>query len=113
MRVHRLRTVLLTLSVTALFAGGLVATAPFAHADDRLDQTITFGELADKTLAESPIAVDASASPEPPVTFSSPPPTICPVLAAPVPLVAAGTSPVQADQDGDEIYSPAPPVQQS
>jgi hypothetical protein len=78
-------------------------------------QTIDFGALADKTTADSPVAVGASASSGLPVSFTTTTPAVCTVTAAgtAVTLVAAGLCMVKADQAGDSRYTPAPSVSQS
>jgi thermitase len=81
-----------------------------------LNQTITFGTLANKTLLQSPFTVSATASSALPVTFSVTTPAVCSsggTNGATIALLAAGTCTVRADQAGNASYNPAPSVSQS
>src|SRR5205814_4372311 len=76
-------------------------------------QTITFGPLASKTLAQSPVTVSAKASSGLPVTFTTTTPAVCTssgANGATIKLVTAGTCTVVASQAGNSTYNPAPPV---
>ena len=76
-------------------------------------QSITFGSLANSTLAQSPVAVFATASSGLPVSFSSLTASVCSVAGSSVSLLATGTCTIQADQAGNVNFDPAAPVQQS
>ena len=76
------------------------------------NQTITFGGLANKTLAQSPVTVAATPGASGnPVTFSTTTPSVCTsggTNGSEITLLIAGTCTVQADQAGDAVYNPAP-----
>jgi len=79
-------------------------------------QTVTFGVLAARTLAQSPVTVAATASSGLAVSFSSLTPAVCTsggLQGATITLVAVGTCTVQADQAGNATFNPAPSVPQS
>jgi hypothetical protein len=81
-----------------------------------LNQTITFGTLANKTLLQSPVTVSATASSHLPVTFSVTTPAVCSsggTNGATIALLAPGTCTVRADQAGNGSYNPAPSVSRS
>ena len=81
-----------------------------------VNQTITFGTLANKTLLQSPVTVSATASSRLPVTFSVTTPAVCSsggTNGATIALLAAGTCTVRADQAGNASYNPAPSVSRS
>ena len=82
----------------------------------RAPQTISFGALTDRPALQSPVTVTATASSLLPVTFTTSTPTVCTATGAggaTIVLVSAGTCTVQADQVGNSIYAPAPPIAQS
>jgi hypothetical protein len=79
-------------------------------------QNITFGELANKTLAQSPVSVSATASSGLTVTFSTTTPTVCIAggnNGASISLLKAGKCTVVASQAGNATYNPASAVSQS
>ncbi len=79
-------------------------------------QTLTFGALADETLADSPLVVNATASSRLAVSFTTTTPSVCTsggTDGATITLATAGTCTVQASQAGDATYRPAPAVDQS
>ena len=76
-------------------------------------QSITFAKPADKTLADSPVTLTATASSNLPVSYSSSTPTVCTVSGATVTLVKIGLCTITASQTGDATYKAAPPVTQS
>ncbi|MEP4533418.1 MAG: T9SS type A sorting domain-containing protein [Cyclobacteriaceae bacterium] len=78
----------------------------------KLDQTIIFGELGDKTFGDTPFTLTASSSSDLPVNFE--------VIEGPisitdetVTITGAGMAEIRATQSGDESYSPALSVTQS
>ena len=82
----------------------------------KADQTITFGALPDKTLAQSPVTVTATATSGLAVTFTSTTTVGLHRRAAPTArrhLGRAGTCTIQADQAGNGTYNAAPPVARS
>ena len=74
------------------------------------NQTITFGALAAQTLADSPVAVGATASSGLAVSFSSNSLPVCTVLGTSVTLLTTGTCSISADQAGDADWNAAPQV---
>ncbi len=78
-----------------------------------MDQTITFGSLADKTYGDADFDVSATASSGLPVSFSSNTTSVCTVAGSTVSIVAAGDCTIQADQAGNSTYNPAPSVTQT
>ncbi len=78
----------------------------------KLDQTISFGALADKRPDQFPVTVAATASSGLPVTFTSATPAVCTVAGTTVSYVANGTCTIRADQAGNATYNAAPQVTQ-
>jgi hypothetical protein len=76
-----------------------------------VDQTITFGPLADKILGEPPFAVAATASSALPVMFTAS--GACSVSGATVTLTGTGICTITAAQAGNGSFNPAPDVSQS
>lgn len=76
-------------------------------------QSITFAKPADKTLADSPVTLTATASSNLPVSYSSSTPEVCTVSGATVTLIKIGLCTITASQIGDATYKAAPPVTQS
>jgi hypothetical protein len=90
------------------------ATVPVSAA--RKSQTITFAALSNKTLAQSPVTVSATASSGLAVSFTTTTPSVCTsggANGATITLVATGTCTVQASQAGNATYNPATPVSRS
>ena len=82
----------------------------------KASQTITFGALGNRTLAQSPFTVSATASSRLAVTFSTTTPAVCTAggaKGATIRLVAVGTCTVHADQAGNASNKPAPTVSRS
>ena len=82
---------------------------------EKLDQTISFSSLADKTFNDPSFDVSAiaSASSGLTVAFSSTTTGVCTVTGTTVTLVAAGTCTIAANQSGSGSYFAAPQVPQS
>ncbi len=81
---------------------------------NKLDQTISFGALADRSYGDADIAVTATASSGLPVVFSATPAEVCSVVSGgAVHVVGVGKCSVTASQVGDDNYNPAPDVAQS
>ena len=83
---------------------------------NKLSQTITFGPLANKTLADSPVTVSATASSGLAVTFTTSTPSVCSsggTNGATITLLKAGTCTVKASQVGNSIYNAATSVSQT
>jgi hypothetical protein len=81
----------------------------------KVDQTISFGELTDKYLDESPITINASASSGLTVVVTSLTPSVCAVGTNSniVTLAALGTCQLRASQGGDLFFNPASDVTRS
>ena len=79
----------------------------------KVNQTITFAAISNKTLAQSPLTVTPTASSGLTVTLSSTTPAVCTVSGFTITLVAAGTCTIAADQAGNTVYNPAPTVTRS
>jgi len=79
-------------------------------------QNITFGELANKKIAQSPFTVSANASSGLVVTFTTTTPAVCTAggaNGATITLLKAGKCTVVASQAGNATYNPASSVSQS
>jgi hypothetical protein len=74
------------------------------------NQTITFGALAAKTLAQSPVTVGATASSSLAVSFSSNSSSVCTVVGTSVTLLTAGTCSITAAQIGNADWNAASPT---
>ena len=82
----------------------------------KVDQTITFASLPDRTVIQPPFTVTATASSGLPVTFSATPTSVCTssgTNGATITLKATGTCTVQANQAGNATVNPAPAVSRS
>jgi hypothetical protein len=80
-----------------------------------VDQTITFAPLPNRTIAQSPITVSATASSGLPVRFTTTT-SVCASVGkngATIILITVGTCTVEADQRGNTTYNPAQAVRQS
>jgi hypothetical protein len=75
---------------------------------ERLDQTITFGPIADRTFGDPDFVVSATASSGLPVSFSAN--GACFLSGAIVRVTSAGSCTVTASQPGGLNFNPAPPV---
>jgi hypothetical protein len=79
----------------------------------KVNQTITFGALANKNYGDPPFTVNATASSGLAVTFSSLTTTVCTVSGSTVTIKTGGTCTIQAAQAGNASYNAAPNVSQS
>lgn len=104
-------------TVTASQAGNAVYNAapdkPLTFSVSKASQTITFGNVGPKTLAQSPVIVSASSSSTLPVTFTASPARVCSVSGTSLSLLRTGNCTVVAHQAGDAVYLAAPTVSQS
>ena len=78
----------------------------------KTDQSITFGSLSDRLLGESPFTVSAIASSGLPVSFTAATTEVCKVAENMVTLLKEGKCAIQASQEGNEKFNPAPLVEQ-
>ena len=82
----------------------------------KTNQTITFAALANRTGAQSPVTVAATASSGLPVTFTTTTPTVCTAggtNGTTITLVKTGTCTVVAAQAGNGTFNAAPSVTRS
>jgi len=79
----------------------------------KIDQTITFGALADKILGAADFNVSATVDSGLTVDFSSTTTSVCTVSANTVHLLTTGTCTIRASQAGNSKYNAAPNVDQS
>lgn len=76
----------------------------------KVSQTITFGTIANRTMAQSPFTVSATASSGLTVTFSTTTPLVCTssgTNGSSITLIATGACTVRASQSGNATYNPA------
>jgi hypothetical protein len=76
-------------------------------------QTITFGAVSPQTVGAGALAVNASASSNLPVSFTTTTDAVCKASGSAVSLVSAGSCTVTAHQPGDANYAPAADVTQT
>jgi hypothetical protein len=74
------------------------------------NQTITFGALAAKTLAQSPVTIGATASSGLTVSFASNSLSVCTVSGTSVALLSVGTCSITAAQTGNADWNAASPT---
>jgi hypothetical protein len=80
---------------------------------NRLNQTITFGPLADRPYTAPDFTISATASSGLPVSFSAGANGTCSVSGNTVHVIHYGTCTITASQPGNDDYNPAPDVPQS
>jgi len=100
--------------ITAIYGGNVNFSASTGSGNiviDKADQSITFGDLADRTYGDAPFAVSATASSGLPVSFSSS--GDCAVSTDTVTINKAGSCAITASQAGNENFHPAPPITQA
>ncbi len=104
-------------SITASQPGDstYAAATPVTHTFNvtQAAQTITFGPLSDLNIKATPPTLSATASSGLDVTFTSNSASVCTVSNKTITLGAAGVCSITASQDGNTIYSAAPPVTQT
>jgi Ethanolamine utilization protein EutJ (predicted chaperonin) len=76
-------------------------------------QTITFAPLPDKNRHDPAFTLSATASSGLPVTYESSDPSVASVTDNIVTIVSPGTATIIASQYGNNVYSPAPIIQQT
>ncbi len=88
-------------------------TISASFAVDPIDQTISFGPLADKVYGDADFSVNATSTSGLPVSFSTLS-SACSVTGGNViHLISNGSCTITASQAGDATYNPAPDVQQT
>src|SRR5437773_7810682 len=101
-------------AVSASFAGDAGFTASSGSGDltvSKLDQTITFAPLVDKSFGDSDFTVIASTTSSLTVSFGAS--GNCSVTGSTVHITGAGSCTITASQAGDSNYNPAADVPQS
>jgi hypothetical protein len=93
----------------ASYTGSATGTLAVA----KINQTITFGAIAPKTMADAPFALSGSASSGLGVTYTSSNPAVATVSGSTVTIVGPGTTTITADQIGNVNYYSANPVDQT
>lgn len=78
----------------------------------KASQTITFASIITKKPGDAAFLLDAVASSNLPVTYTSSDATVATINGNEVTIVGVGTSTITANQAGNDLYSPANPVQQ-
>ncbi|MBX2963586.1 MAG: gliding motility-associated C-terminal domain-containing protein [Cyclobacteriaceae bacterium] len=79
----------------------------------KLNQTITFNPLDQKTFGDGTFALSATSSSGLPVSYSSSDPLVATISGNSVTIVGAGTTSITASQAGNDVYNTAPVVNQS
>ena len=107
-------TIVATQSGNATFRAATPVSQSFSVT--KASQTISFAAIANKTMDQSPLTVNATASSGLTVTFSSTTPTVCTTSGAngrTITLVRPGTCTVAASQGGNATYDAAATVTHS
>jgi hypothetical protein len=79
----------------------------------KADQTIVFEVIADKTTADAPFGLTASATSGLPISFSSLSPDVATVSGSTVTILTTGSATIRATQTGDANHSAAPDVERT
>lgn len=112
----------ITVNFTGVSLGGAdggnysIANLPLTAASAdilKANQTITFGTLADKTTADAPFNLTATASSGLAVTYSSSLPSVASISGSTVTPTGIGTTVITASQAGDGNYNAATDVTQN
>jgi autotransporter-associated beta strand protein len=102
------------LSLGGTDAGNYTLSLPALSADiTRAPQTIAFEPLPDKTTADAPFALTATASSGLPVSYASSDPAVAEISGSTVTIKTGGSAVITASQAGDANYLPAADVQQT
>ncbi|MFA5841191.1 MAG: immunoglobulin-like domain-containing protein [Candidatus Paceibacterota bacterium] len=102
---------LIFLRVLLLLVGIFFSNTAFAI--DKLDQTITFPALAGKIYSDADFEISATAESNLPVSFTSITLEICTLNGVTVHIISSGSCTITASQAGDDIYNPAPSLNQT
>jgi CSLREA domain-containing protein len=99
-------------SYSVLAAGnGISSSASFALTNDKINQTITFNSLLNKTFGDPDFTVSATASSNLSVNFGAS--GACTVSSGSVHITGAGSCTITASQPGDNNFNAATPVPQT
>jgi gliding motility-associated-like protein len=79
---------------------------------NKADQTITFNPLPEKSYGDDDFSLSATSSSGLPVTFQSDNLSVITITGTTVHIEGGGTATIFADQEGNELYNPAPSVGQ-
>jgi len=91
-------------------AGQIVLTV---QAIAKVDQSITFGALSNKTYGDSSFALTATASSGLAITYTSSDPSVASILGSTVTILKAGSTTITASQSGNDNYNAASSVPQT
>ncbi|MCY1636693.1 MBG domain-containing protein [Marinifilum sp. D737] len=78
----------------------------------KADQSITFDALSAVTYGDNTFDLTATASSNLPITYSSSDNSVVSITGSTITIHQSGTATITAAQEGNEIYNPAPQVQQ-
>ena len=78
----------------------------------RLDQSISFGLIADRTYGDAGFNAGGSATSGLPITYTSSNPAVAVLVNGQIRIIGAGSTIIVASQPGNERYNPAPNVSQ-
>ncbi len=102
-----------TITITITDEGGAIITDTFEiTVTNKTAQTITFGELADKTYGDSTFELSASSDSWLTVSFASSDETVATISGTTVTIVGAGSTNITASQVWDATYAVASDVVQ-
>ena len=80
--------------------------------NDKKYQTITFESISTKAYGDVPFELTATASSALPITYTSSNTLVATITGSTVTIVGVGTTTITASQSGNEMYEPAPDVDQ-
>ena len=102
------------LTLTGADAGNYSLTLPALSADiEKAPQTISFAALPEKTTADAPFELTATATSGLPVSYTSADPAVAEVSGSMVTLLTGGSTIITASQPGDANFLPAADVPQT
>jgi len=99
--------------VATITQAGFTGSATGQLSVAKANQTITFGAVAPKTIADPAFALSGSATSGLAVTYSSSNTAVATIAGSTVTIVGPGTTTITADQAGNANYNPAAPVNQT
>ena len=101
-----------TMGITGTDAANYTLTQPtLTGTIVKADQTINFGELAARSIADAPFTLTATATSTLPVTFANSNESVVTLSGSTVTIVSLGTTTITASQAGDDNYNPAVAVE--
>lgn len=106
-------------SGSAIFVGGEFDRKNFEHigqfvglTPSKLDQTITFNPLPNKTYGDADFALTGSSDSGLPLSYSSSNASVATITGSTVTIIGAGTTAITASQAGDDTFNRAAEVDQ-